>query len=183
MHPIESRYLSSVVFSLKEVPGILLDQKQTKRLLFNCAERKRELEGTRALEYIRSGERAGHHLRPTCAARRQWYSVARGMEPAPLILPSKVGERWVVAINRARVFEDKKFYGVFPQSRVSRVVLAALLNSTWARCSAELTCRQMTGAQAIADVDVAVTEGIVLPTRGIFRRPSRRGSICVDNHG
>jgi SAM-dependent methyltransferase len=162
-HPIESRYLSPVVFSLKELPGILLDQKQTRRLLFNCMEGKSALKGTRALEYIRSGERAGHHLRPTCAARRQWYSVTGGMEPAPLILPSKVGERWVIAINRAGVFEDKKLYGVFPQARVSALVLAALLNSTWARYYAELTCRQMTGAQAIADIDVAVAEGIVLP--------------------
>jgi SAM-dependent methyltransferase len=163
MHPIESRYLTPVVFSLKEVPGIMLDRKQTRRLLFNCAEGKTALKGTRALEYIRQGERAGHHLRPTCASRRQWYSVARGMDPAPLILPSKVGERWVVAINRAGVFEDKKLYGVFPQARVSAQLLAALLNSTWARYYAELTCRQMTGAQAIADIDVAVAEGIVLP--------------------
>jgi hypothetical protein len=162
-HPIEPRYLSPVVFSLKEVPGILLEQKETRRFLFNCGQGKVELKGTGALEYIRLGERAGHHLRPTCSARSQWYSVARGMEPAPLILPSKIGERWLVAINRAGVFEDKKLYGVFPQQRVSPLVLAALLNSTWARYYAELTCRQMTGAQAIADIDVAVAEGIALP--------------------
>jgi hypothetical protein len=85
------------------------------------------------------------------------------MKPAPLIFPSKVGERWVVAINRARVFEDKKLYGIFPRSRVSALVLAALLNSTWARYYAEITCRQMTGAQAIADIDVSVAEAVVLP--------------------
>jgi hypothetical protein len=85
------------------------------------------------------------------------------MEPAPLIFPSKVGERWVVALNRARVYEDKKLYGVFPRQGVSVLVLAALLNSTWARYYAELTCRQMTGAQAIADIDVVVAEQILLP--------------------
>jgi len=84
------------------------------------------------------------------------------MKPAPLIFPSKVGERWVVAINRARVFEDKKLYGVFPGSRISTLLLAALLNSTWARYYAEITCRQMTGAQAIADIDVSVAESIML---------------------
>src|SRR5262249_19888584 len=41
--------------------------------------------------------------------------------------------------------------------------LAALLNSTWARYYAELTCRQMTGAQAIADIDVVVAESIMIP--------------------
>jgi hypothetical protein len=43
------------------------------------------------------------------------------------------------------------------------LVLAALLNSTWARYYAEVTCRQMTGAQAIADIDVIVAEQILLP--------------------
>jgi hypothetical protein len=162
-HTIESRYLSPVVFSLKELPGILLDQRETKRLLFNCDSSKCELRGAGALAYIRAGEQAGYHLRPTCASRPLWYSVTRGMKPAPLIFPSKVGERWVVAINRARVFEDKKLYGIFPGPRVSRIVLAALLNSTWARYYAEITCRQMTGAQAIADIDVSVAEAVMLP--------------------
>jgi hypothetical protein len=85
------------------------------------------------------------------------------MKPAPLIFPSKVGERWVVALNRAAVFEDKKLYGIFPGEGVSELVLAALLNSTWARYYAEITCRQMTGAQAIADIDVAVAEQIMIP--------------------
>jgi methylase of polypeptide subunit release factors len=160
---IESRYLSPVVFSLKEISGVVLDTGQTKRLFFNCPARRSRLAGTKAFDYIEGGERAGYHLRPTCAARDQWYSIARGMKPAPLIFPSKVGERWLVALNRARVFEDKKLYGVFPLEEGATVLLAALLNSTWARYYAEITCRQMTGAQAIADIDVAVAEQIMLP--------------------
>jgi hypothetical protein len=160
---IESELLSPVVFSLKEIPGILLERVESHRMLFNCALAGKALSGTRALEYIKSGERAGYNQRATCASREPWYSVARGMKPAPLIFPSKVGERWVVALNRACVFEDKKLYGVFPLQGVSELVLAALLNSTWARYYAELTCRQMTGAQAIADIDVAVAERIMLP--------------------
>jgi hypothetical protein len=148
---------------LKEIPGILLERVETRRLLFNCSLSPRDLSRARALEYIESGERAGYHRRPTCANREPWYSAARGMKPAPLIFPSKVGERWLVALNRARVFEDKKLYGVFPARGVSALALAALLNSTWARYYAEATCRQMTGAQAIADIDVAVAEKILLP--------------------
>jgi hypothetical protein len=85
------------------------------------------------------------------------------MRAAPLIFPSKVGERWVVALNHAGVFEDKKLYGIFPNGGVPELALAALLNSTWARYYAEITCRQMTGAQAIADIDVAVAEQILIP--------------------
>jgi len=160
---IEAELLAPVVFSLKEIPGILLEPCGSKRMLFNCSREPKELAGTHALEYIKSGESAGYDQRPTCSNREPWYSVARGMKPAPLIFPSKVGERWVVALNRARVFEDKKLYGVFPARGISTVVVAALLNSTWARYYAEVTCRQMTGAQAIADIDVAVAEQILLP--------------------
>jgi SAM-dependent methyltransferase len=160
---IETELLSPVVFSLKEIPGVLLERHVARRMLFNCPLRPNELEGTRALEYIERGEAAGYHHRPTCANRDPWYSVTRGMKPAPLIFPSKVGERWLVALNSARVFEDKKLYGVFPARGVSVLALAALLNSTWARYYAEVTCRQMTGAQAIADIDVAVAEQIMLP--------------------
>jgi len=66
-------------------------------------------------------------------------------------------------LNRAGVFEDKKLYGIFPIIGVAERPLAALLNSTWARYYAEITCRQMTGAQAIADIDVTVAEQILIP--------------------
>ena len=160
---IEAHLLTPVVFSLKQIGGITLSRVDTRRLLFNCPLDRSKLIGTKAYTYILKGERAGFHRRPTCASREPWYSVARGIEPAPLIFPSKVGERWLVAVNRAKVFEDKKLYGVFPARGVSVLVLAALLNSTWARYYAEITCRQMTGAQAIADIDVAVAEQILLP--------------------
>jgi Eco57I restriction-modification methylase len=163
LREIESSLLSPVVFSLKEIRGVLLEEVESQRMLFNCPLTAHELSGTRALEYINSGQRAGYDQRPTCASREPWYSVAREMIPAPLIFPSKVGERWVVALNRAGVFEDKKLYGIFPSRGVPELTLAALLNSTWARYYAEITCRQMTGAQAIADIDVAVAEQILIP--------------------
>ena len=160
---IESRFLTPVIFSLKEIPGIALDQVEGGKLFFHCSANRDELTGSLALKYIRSGERSGYDSRPSCAAREPWYSVANGRRPAPLIFPSKVGERWLVALNRAGVFEDKKLYGIFPARGVSALALAALLNSTWARYYAEITCRQMTGAQAIADIDVAVAEQIMIP--------------------
>ncbi len=165
-HPpfsIESQHLSPVVFSLKEIPGITLERAPAKKLFFNCSASKDQLIGTGALRYIEEGERAGFHLRPTCASRDPWYAVARGIKPAPLIFPSKIGERWLVALNRSGVFEDKKLYGIFPANGVSELTLAALLNSTWSRYYTEVTCRQMTGAQAIADIDVAVAEQIRIP--------------------
>ncbi|HWX39847.1 MAG TPA: N-6 DNA methylase [Blastocatellia bacterium] len=160
---IESRFLSPVIFSLKEIPGIIIGEGQTSRLFFNCSAPPGELEGSNALNYIHAGERAGYNIRPSCASRNPWYGIARDRRPAPIIFPSKVGERWVVALNEARVFEDKKLYGIYPSQNIPARTLAALLNSTWARYYAEMTCRQMTGAQAIADIDVVVAEQILLP--------------------
>jgi hypothetical protein len=176
---IESKYLKPVMFSLKEIPGIEIKNARTRMLLFDCRDSRRELKGSRTIGYIRSGERAGIHLRPTCSARFPWYVLARGKEPAPLIFPSKVGERWVVAINRAGVYEDKKLYGIFPISTVPVRLLAALLNSTWARYYSEMTCRQLTGAQAIADIDVAVAEQILLPDPDAITTDQRRRLISA----
>jgi SAM-dependent methyltransferase len=178
---VEAHFLAPVVFSLKEIPSIWLARLESRRLFFNCTAARDGLRGTRALAYIRSGERAGYHQRPTCAARDLWYAVARCRRPAPLIFPSKVGERWLVAINRAGVFEDKKLYGIYPRRDVSVLLLAALLNSTWARYYAEATCRQMTGAQAIADIDVAVAAQLLIPDpRRIPPKLQRRLEAALD---
>jgi methylase of polypeptide subunit release factors len=162
-HLIESEYLAPVIFSLKEIESIVIELEQSRRFFFNCSTSLDQSVHSYALRYIRGGESAGYHERPTCAGRNPWYGAARGMMPAPLIFPAKVGERWIVALNPAGVYEDKKLYGIFPRDKVSKLTLAALLNSTWARYYTEVTCRQMTGAQAIADIDVNVAENIMIP--------------------
>ncbi|MGH9759681.1 MAG: hypothetical protein ACREDR_22535, partial [Blastocatellia bacterium] len=160
---LEDEFLTPVFFSLKEMPRIEVDAKHATRFLFDCSLDRSNLAGTAAIKYIEAAESEGIHLRPTCRARNPWYSALRGIKPAPMIFPSKVGERWVVAINKAGLFEDKKLYGVFPADEIRLELLAALLNSTWVRYYVEATCRQLTGAQAIADIDVAVAEQVLLP--------------------
>jgi len=56
------------------------------------------------------------------------------------------------------IYEDKKLYGITPKNKNHIKPLAVLLNSTLTRFFIEFTCRQLTGAQAIADIDVAVVE-------------------------
>jgi methylase of polypeptide subunit release factors len=180
-HSLEPRYVTPVIFSLKEIKTICLEDWKPSRFFFRCCLRKQELAGSAAFGYIEHGERAGYNRRPSCASRDPWYAVARGMEPAPLIFPSKVGERWVVAINKPGAFEDKKLYGISPRANIKPELLAALLNSTWARYYAEMTCRQMTGAQAIADIDVVVAEQIMLPDAASIS--AEHGRLLVDALG
>jgi len=120
-----------------------------------------EIKGTKLLKYIQDGERKGFHTGPTCASRgrESWYCLGKDWAYAPLIFPAKVGERMPIFLND-NVFEDKKLYGVIPKKPKDKLILAALLNSTVSRLFIEFTCRQLTGAQAIADIDVIVVENL-----------------------
>jgi hypothetical protein len=85
--------------------------------------------------------------------------LAAGWPYAPLIFPAKVGERMPVFLNDD-VYEDKKLYGITPFKPADTKLLAALLNSTLSRFLVEFSARQLTGAQAIADIDVTVVESL-----------------------
>ena len=160
---IEEEFLNPVIFSLKELTCIEDDLSNLQKQVFKCHLSKNELRGTNALEYIEWGEKQGFHKRPTCLSRSLWYSLAEGWKSAPYIFPAKVGERMLVLNNLKGVFEDKKLYGITPHDMGESWFFAALLNSTVVRFYMDLTCRQLTGAQAIADIDVQVVENILVP--------------------
>ncbi len=163
-HKIEPKFLQPIIFSLKEVAGYKLDKEKLAHRILICHKTKLELKKTNLLAYIREGEKKGYHRRPTCASRGEnsWYMLAKDWEYAPLIFPAKVGERMPVFLND-NVFEDKKLYGIIPKHSADSLVLAGLLNSTLARFFIEFTARQLTGSQAIADIDVAVVESLLIP--------------------
>jgi len=160
---IESTFLQPVIFSLKEIQCIEDDLSACRHKMLRCHRDMNALRGTRVAAYIRWGETQGFHSRPTCAARLVWYSLGERWEPAPFVFPAKVGQRMLVLRNRQGHLEDKKLYGVRPFDKQS-VYWSAALNSTLCRFFMDLSCRQLTGAQAIADIDVDVVEDILLPT-------------------
>ena len=161
---IEERFLQPVIFSLKEVKGYRLDRTVLANRIIICDLPKSELKNTALLAYIKHGEREGFNKRPTCAARgrNSWYVLAADWPYAPLIFPAKIGERMPVFLNDD-VYEDKKLYGVTPRELKDVSLFAALLNSTVSRFLIEFTARQLTGAQAIADIDVTVVESLLIP--------------------
>jgi type I restriction-modification system DNA methylase subunit len=173
---IEKKYLRPIIFSLKEVKGYSLNRKALKYKVIICHKKKARLEGTNLLKYIERGEDRGYSERPTCASRMPapWYSLGRGWHYAPLIFPAKVGERMPVFLND-NVFEDKKLYGITPIETSKTLIIGALLNSTLSRLFIEFMCRQLTGAQTIADIDVVVVESLPIPdvnriSKGIIAR-------------
>jgi methyltransferase family protein len=112
--------------------------------------------------YLAAGERAGVHRRATCAARRPWWRVVPGRGPAPLLYPAKVGARAFAVVNGGGLLEDKKWHALFPRG-VEPWALALVLSATPVRLRIDEGARQLTGAQAIADVDCHVLAGAPVP--------------------
>ena len=160
---IEEEFLRPVIFSLKEVKGYRLDRTKLSNRMIVCHKLKSELKHTHLLAHIKRGEQARYHERPTCASRGAdlWYMLAADWPYAPLIFPAKIGERMPVFLND-EVYEDKKLYGITPFKPEDTILLAALLNSTLSRFFVEFTARQLTGSQAIADIDVTVVESLFI---------------------
>ncbi len=115
-----------------------------------------------ALAYVRRGQSLGVDRRPTCASRRTWWRVAPDRSPAPVLYPAKVGTRAFAFHNLDGLLEDKKWHALFPRG-VEAWLLALLLSSTPIRLAVERSARQLTGAQAIADIDCGVLAAAPFP--------------------
>ena len=115
-----------------------------------------------ALAYVRRGQALGVNARPTCASRRTWWRVAPDRSPAPVLFPAKVGTRAFAFHNVDGLLEDKKWHALFPRG-VEPWLLALLLSSTPIRLGVERGARQLTGAQAISDIDCGVLAAAPFP--------------------
>jgi SAM-dependent methyltransferase len=118
--------------------------------------------GPAARRYLALGEEAGVHRRPTCAGRTSWWRLAPGRGPAPVLYPAKVGARAFAVLNEAGRWEDKKWHVLFPRDLPAWQV-ALLLAATPIRLAIDEGARQLTGAQAIADVDCRVLAAAPFP--------------------
>lgn len=158
---IEEKFLKPVIKSPRECKSILIRQEDLKYKVFMCQKSKNELEVLKALDYIKWGERKIYHKRPTCASRRRWWDLGV-RDGAPILVSAKIGERYVVYSNQDRILEDKILYGVNLKNIKHEKKTVFILNSVISRLFLELFSRQLTGAQAIADVDVNVWEDVLL---------------------
>jgi hypothetical protein len=128
----------------------------------------------KAYAYIQWGEGQDYHLRSTCVNRKCWWDLGRTQGFA-ILVASKIGERYVVSHNKNKILEDKILYSVSikEQLEVDVQLLVSILNNQLTRLLIDLSCRQLTGAQAIADVDVAVWESVLIPNPLAFTASQR----------
>jgi len=113
--------------------------------------------------YVAAGEALGVQARPTCAGRSPWWLVAPGRAPAPVLYPAKVCARAFAFLNRDGVWEDKKWHALFPRGDLEPWLLALALSATPVRLEIDRAARQLTGMQAIADIDCRVLAAAPFP--------------------
>jgi SAM-dependent methyltransferase len=123
-----------------------------------------------ARAYVARGEALGVARRPTCAGRSPWWTVAPGRAPAPVLYPAKVGARAFAFVNAERLWEDKKWHALFPREDLEPWLVAAVLGATPVRVAIDRAARQLTGMQAIADVDCRVLAAAPFPAPAALTR-------------
>jgi hypothetical protein len=158
---IEEEFLKPVIKSPRECKSILVKPGDLKYKVLMCHKTRDELKGTKVLEYIEWGQKQGYHKRPTCASREKWWDLGE-REGVPILVSAKIGERYIVYLNTNGILEDKILYGVIPKNEKHVKYISLALNSCVSRLTMELLSRQLTGAQAIADVDVNVWKNVLL---------------------
>ncbi|BDG10265.1 methyltransferase domain-containing protein [Anaeromyxobacter paludicola] len=129
--------------------------------------------GPLARAYLARGEALGVADRATCRGRAPWWGLSPGRPPAPVLYPAKVGARAFAFLNREGWCEDKKWLAVFPRA-AEPALIAALLGATPIRLAVDEAARQLTGAQAIADVD----QGVL--ARAPFPRPEALAPLAAE---
>ncbi|HET9596311.1 MAG TPA: type VI secretion system protein, partial [Anaeromyxobacteraceae bacterium] len=179
------RFASALAGEVRLEPGdarpilrTLKEAEAPERFATRAALFRPERLGPRAAAYVARGEAAGVHLRPTCAGRSPWWHVAPGRSPAPVLYPAKVGARAFAVVNAAGVWEDKKWHALFPRGELPPWLLALALSATPVRLAVDLAARQLTGAQAIADVDCRVLAAAHFPAPRALARLGRRLAPC-----
>ena len=175
---LDPRDVAPLLFSLKEARAP--ERCVPTRLIFRPAGPP----SRQALAYVALGEGAGVHRRPTCAGRSPWWRVAPGRAPAPLLYPAKLGARAFAVLNEAALLEDKKWHALFPLD-LPPWLLSMVLSATPVRLAIDEGARQLTGAQAIADVDCRVLAAAPVPSRAALARLERplatlRGQLAFD---
>ncbi|MFN3996164.1 MAG: hypothetical protein ACK4GR_06565, partial [bacterium] len=122
---IEAEFLKPVIKSPRELKTIIVRLEDLNNLVFMCHKDKKELTGTKALEYINWGERQGYQNRPTCKARERWWDL--GIVDYEIVYPSTHNPSWAVFKNQNYYYMDKVFYGIKCGEYES---IWAILNST-----------------------------------------------------
>jgi type I restriction-modification system DNA methylase subunit len=124
------------------------------------------------LSHIKNGERKRYNERPTCASRkpgREWYNLGENVNDI-IAFPERVRLRHIVFYNPQRVSLNKNLYGIKPKHIAIAKTLAVILNSTLIPLYLELFSRQPGGGGGPLDIDVYVSQDILVPGIALLKK-------------
>ncbi len=166
---IEKEFLKPVIKSPQECRSIVIKPEELKYHLFMCHESKKSLKGTRALEYIRWGERVqvevkqgskrgtkikGFHNVSSVRERRIWWDLGN-RQPPQGIIPCSFRKVFGVYLNPFKVYTDKRLYEFYGNDHV-----LLQLNSSLFPLLLELETRSYGGGGGPIDATVEEIKGI-----------------------
>lgn len=149
--------------------------------VFVCHRERDELQGTRALDYIRYGEVLGYHLRPTCKSRRRWYDL--GQRSGALVHCNYLMDQVIrfFASERSLLASDS-FQEI--HSVVEPALVAAACNSAICQLSANVLGRTNFGG-GLLKVQTYEVRDLLIPDPGLLGQEAgqalrRAGLLTLD---
>ncbi|MGC8743088.1 MAG: Eco57I restriction-modification methylase domain-containing protein [Verrucomicrobiia bacterium] len=106
---IEARFLKPVIKSPRELKTIVVRLEDLNYLVFMCHEPKSKLAGTKALEYIKWGEKQGYQNRPSCKGREKWWDL-EGKKPWRIIFTMYFQKSFKYHLNTHEAYVDNTLY-------------------------------------------------------------------------
>ncbi len=140
---IEEEFLKPVIKSPRECKSILIKKEDLKYKVFMCHKSKEELKGTKALDYIKWGEKQGYHKRPTCASRERWWDL--GEIKLPILSKRFVDVIFSYFWNKFNFFVGDTFFVIKPEKQMLEKLLILFLNSTVGAFFTEIYGRKLMG--------------------------------------
>ena len=124
---IEEEFLKPVIKSPRECKSILIKKEDLKYKVFMCHKSKEELKGTKALDYIKWGEKQGYHKRPTCASRERWWDLGE-RNPAFINCNYLINE--IMRFYIGKIFVSDDFQSIYVKDKDLEKLVALILNSS-----------------------------------------------------
>ncbi|MEM5800993.1 MAG: Eco57I restriction-modification methylase domain-containing protein [Candidatus Aenigmatarchaeota archaeon] len=154
---IEAEFLKPVIKSPRELKTIIVNIEDLNNLVFMCHRPKSDLIGTKALEYIKWGEKQGFNKRPTCKSRRRWWELE--LIDYQIVYPSTHNPSWFVFLNKDCYCIDKVFYGIKSLNYES---LCSFMNSTFCLFQSEFFGYSLVGGGGSFSTVVDLTKMLVI---------------------
>jgi type I restriction-modification system DNA methylase subunit len=170
---LEKEYLKPIVISPKEMK-IEVKPKDIDNWVLSVHKPKEELSESNVLRYIQWGEETettikggkkggsvvkGFHNLSTVTSRKLWYDIGK-REPAPILRSRRIWEKCVYLLNKSDALANDSLYEIRPKNENDTLVLAGILNSSFAALVSELEGRFYGGG--VLELEVYETKAMTV---------------------